>query len=219
MVAAGIAREHGFFLDALTIDYNQRHRRELQAAKHIAEKLGAVTHVVLPLDLRRFGASALTDDIEVPKKGVGEGIPITYVPARNLIFLSLAVGFAEASGASDIFIGINALDYSGYPDCRAEFIASFAETARLATKAGIEGKPFKVHTPLQYMTKADIVREAARLGLDPAWTWSCYDPMPDGKACGLCDSCRCGSRGLRKRVSKTHSTRLSEMTDDRRIQR
>jgi len=196
MVTAGIAQEQGFSLYALTIDYNQRHRRELQAAERIAAELGAARHVILPLDLRRFGGSALTDDIAVPKEGVGPGIPVTYVPARNLIFLSLTVGFAEASGASDIFIGINALDYSGYPDCRPEFIASFAETARLATKAGIEGKPFAVHAPLQYMTKADIVREAARLGLDPAWSWSCYDPMPDGAACGLCDSCRLRLKGF-----------------------
>jgi 7-cyano-7-deazaguanine synthase len=196
MVTAGIARERGFSLYAVTIDYNQRHRRELQAAERIAEKLGVSKHVVLPLDLRRFGGSALTDDIEVPKTGLGEDIPITYVPARNLIFLSLTVGFAEASGASDIFVGINALDYSGYPDCRPEFIASFTETARLATRAGVEGTPFAVHAPLQHMTKSDIVREATRLGLDPAWSWSCYDPMPDALACGLCDSCRLRLKGF-----------------------
>jgi 7-cyano-7-deazaguanine synthase len=196
MVAAGIAREQGYSLHALTIDYNQRHRRELEAAERIAGRLGALSHVVLPVDLRRFGGSALTDDIEVPKKGVGADIPVTYVPARNLIFLSLTVGFAEATGASDIFIGVNALDYSGYPDCRPEFIASFTETARLATRAGIEGNPFNVHAPLQYMTKADIVREAARLALDPGWSWSCYDPMPDSKACGLCDSCRLRLKGF-----------------------
>jgi 7-cyano-7-deazaguanine synthase len=196
MVTAGIAREQGFALQALTIDYNQRHRRELLAAQGIAERLGAQRHVVLPVDLRRFGASALTDDIKVPKDGIGSGIPVTYVPARNLIFLSLTVGFAEASGVSDIFIGINALDYSGYPDCRPEFIASFVETARLATKAGIDGMPVKVHAPLQYMTKADIVREAGRLGLDPGWSWSCYDPTPDGVPCGLCDSCRLRLKGF-----------------------
>jgi 7-cyano-7-deazaguanine synthase len=196
MVTAGIARERGFSLAALTIDYNQRHRREVQAAGGIADKLGIAKHVVLPLDLRQFGGSALTDDIEVPKRGLGEDIPVTYVPARNLIFLSLTAGFAEASGASDIFIGINALDYSGYPDCRPEFIASFADTARLATRAGAEGTPFVVHAPLQYMTKADIVREAARLRLDPAWSWSCYDPMSDGTACGLCDSCRLRLKGF-----------------------
>jgi len=196
MVTAGLAREMGFALHALTIDYKQRHRRELEAAQRIAERLGAARHVVLPLDLRRFGGSALTDDIPVPKHGVGTEIPVTYVPARNLIFLSLTVGFAEATGGSDIFIGINALDYSGYPDCRPEFIASFAETARLATRAGIEGSPFAIHAPLQHMTKADIVREAVRLGLDPAWSWSCYDPTPAGLACGLCDSCRLRLKGF-----------------------
>ena len=196
MVTAGLAREAGFALHALTIDYGQRHRRELAAAEAIAAHLDVARHVVLPLDLRQFGGSALTADIDVPKTGVGTDIPITYVPARNLIFLSLTVGFAEASGASDIFIGVNALDYSGYPDCRPEFIASFAETARLATKAGVEGSPFAVHAPLQHMGKAEIAAEAARLGLDPAWSWSCYDPSPDGRACGLCDSCRLRLKGF-----------------------
>ncbi len=196
MVSAALAREQGFAIHALTIDYGQRHLRELQSAETIAAKLGVDRHVVLPLDLRRFGGSALTDDIEVPKDGVGEEIPVTYVPARNLVFLALTVGFAEASGARDIFIGVNALDYSGYPDCRPEFIASFAETARLGTKAGAEGQPFRINAPLQHMTKADIARECARLGLDPAWSWSCYDPAPDGKACGLCDSCRLRRKGF-----------------------
>ena len=196
MVTAGLAREAGFALHALTIEYGQRHRRELAAAEAIAAHLDVARHVVLPLDLRQFGGSALTADIDVPKTGVGTDIPITYVPARNLIFLSLTVGFAEASGASDIFIGVNALDYSGYPDCRPEFIASFAETARLATKAGVEGSPFAVHAPLQHLGKAEIAAEAARLGLDPAWSWSCYDPQPDGRACGLCDSCRLRLKGF-----------------------
>ena len=196
MVTAGLAHEAGFALHALTIDYGQRHRRELAAAEAIAAHLDVARHVVLPLDLRQFGGSALTADIDVPKTGVGTDIPITYVPARNLIFLSLTVGFAEASGASDIFIGVNALDYSGYPDCRPEFIASFAETARLATKAGVEGSPFVIHAPLQHMGKAEIAAEAARLGLDPAWSWSCYDPAPDGRACGLCDSCRLRLKGF-----------------------
>ena len=196
MVTAGLAREAGFELHALTIDYGQRHRRELAAAEAIAAHLDVARHVVLPLDLRQFGGSALTADIDVPKAGVGTDIPITYVPARNLIFLSLTVGFAEASGASDIFIGVNALDYSGYPDCRPEFIASFTETARLATKAGVEGSPFVIHAPLQHMGKAEIAAEAARLGLDPAWSWSCYDPQPDGRACGLCDSCRLRLKGF-----------------------
>jgi 7-cyano-7-deazaguanine synthase len=196
MVTAGLAREAGFALHALTIDYGQRHRREIAAASAIAERLGVARHVVLPLDLRRFGGSALTDDIEVPKQGVGSGIPVTYVPARNLIFLSLTVGFAEASGAADIFIGVNALDYSGYPDCRPEFIASFAETARLATRAGVEGSPFRIHAPLQHLGKAEIAAQASRLGLDPVWSWSCYDPAPDGRACGLCDSCRLRLKGF-----------------------
>ena len=196
MVAAGLAREAGFEIHALTIDYGQRHRREIAAAEAIAERIGVARHVILPLDLRQFGGSALTDDIDVPKHGVGGGIPVTYVPARNLIFLSLTVGFAEASGASDIFIGVNALDYSGYPDCRPEFIASFAETARLATRAGVEGSPFAIHAPLQYMGKAEIAAEAQRLSLDPGWSWSCYDPAPDGRACGLCDSCRLRLKGF-----------------------
>ena len=196
MVAAGIARERGFALNALTIDYNQRHRREIEAAREIASALDVARHVVLPLDLRRFGGSALTDDLAVPKDGVGDAIPITYVPARNLIFLSLTLGWAEALRAHDIFIGVNALDYSGYPDCRPEFIASFAETARLATKDGVEGRPFTFHAPLQHWGKARIAQEAHRLGLDPAMSWSCYDPTPDGLACGLCDSCRLRRAGF-----------------------
>ncbi|MEP2236501.1 MAG: 7-cyano-7-deazaguanine synthase QueC [Alteripontixanthobacter sp.] len=196
MVTAALAREQGFALQALTIDYNQRHRRELTAANLIAEKLGAARHVILPLDLSRFGGSALTDDIAVPKGGVGDDIPVTYVPARNLVFLALTAAFAEASGSSDIFIGVNALDYSGYPDCRPEFIASFAETARLGTKAGIEGAPFTIHAPLQMLGKADIAKETMRLGLDPSWSWSCYDPDPSGIACGLCDSCRLRRQGF-----------------------
>jgi 7-cyano-7-deazaguanine synthase len=196
MVAAAIAREQGFALNALTIDYNQRHRREIDAAREIAGVLGAVRHIVLPLDLRRFGGSALTDDLAVPKTGLGTEIPVTYVPARNLIFLSLTLGWAEPLGVHDIFIGVNALDYSGYPDCRPEFIASFAETARLATKDGIEGRPFAIHTPLQHWGKARIAEEAHRLGLDPAMSWSCYDPTPEGLACGSCDSCRLRRAGF-----------------------
>jgi len=208
MVTAGLAREAGFELHALTIDYGQRHRRELVAAEAISARLGVARHVLLPLDLRQFGGSALTDEIEVPKTGVGDDIPVTYVPARNLIFLALTVGFAEASGASDIFIGVNALDYSGYPDCRPEFIASFAETARLATKAGVEGSPFAIHAPLQHMGKAEIAAEAARLGLDPAWSWSCYDPLSDGRACGLCDSCRL-RRGAMNEAGVADGTRYA----------
>ena len=198
MVTAGIAREQGFALNALTIDYNQRHRRELESAKQIAGELGADRHVVLPLDMRAFGGSALTADIDVPKDGVGEDIPVTYVPARNLVFLSLTLAWAEAIGARDIFIGVNALDYSGYPDCRPEFIQGFADLARLATKAGAQGGEFTLHAPLQYLGKAEIVSEAYRLGLDPVTSWSCYDPMPDGSACGKCDSCRLRLEGFSK---------------------
>ncbi|MBX7494459.1 7-cyano-7-deazaguanine synthase QueC [Qipengyuania sp. 6B39] len=196
MVTAAIARERGHTLHALTIDYGQRHVRELQSAKAIAAKLGVERHVELPLDLRRFGGSALTDDIDVPKTGVGDDIPVTYVPARNLVFLALTTAFAETSASRDIYIGVNALDYSGYPDCRPEFIASFAETARLGTKQGVEGEPFTIHAPLQHMSKADIARECHRLGLDPAWSWSCYDPTPEGTACGACDSCRLRRKGF-----------------------
>jgi 7-cyano-7-deazaguanine synthase len=195
MVAAGLAREGGFRLIALTIDYNQRHRVEIEAARRVAAALGAESHILLPLDLTAFGGSALTADIAVPKSGVGEGIPVTYVPARNTIFLSLALGCAEAAGARDLFIGVNALDYSGYPDCRPEFIEQFQRLATLATKAGDEGGRFTVHTPLQHMSKADIAREANRLGLDAGLSWSCYDPSPDGRHCGLCDSCRLRSKG------------------------
>lgn len=196
MVVAGLAREAGFRLFALTIDYNQRHRCEIDAARTIAATLGAERHVILPLDLRQFGGSALTDDIEVPKDGLGPDIPITYVPARNLVFLSLTLAWAESLGARDIHIGVNALDYSGYPDCRPEFIAGFADLADLATKAGAEGRRFVIHAPLQYLGKAEIVREAARLGLDPAMSWSCYDPQPGDQACGLCDSCRLRREGF-----------------------
>lgn len=196
MVVAGLAREVGFAINALTIDYNQRHRRELDAATAIAAKLGVTRHVILPLDLRQFGGSALTDEIAVPKDGPGTDIPVTYVPARNLVFLSLTLAWAEAIGATDIFIGVNALDYSGYPDCRPEFIAAFAELARLATKVGDEGGRFAIHAPLQFLGKAQIAREAARLGLDPAMSWSCYDPQADGRACGLCDSCRLRRAGF-----------------------
>jgi 7-cyano-7-deazaguanine synthase len=197
MVVAGLAREAGYRVNALTIDYNQRHRREIEAAQVIATALEVERHVVLPLDLRRFGGSALTDDIAVPKEGVGqEAIPVTYVPARNLVFLSLTLAWAEALHARDIFIGVNALDYSGYPDCRPEFIAGFSDLANLATKAGAEGEGFTIHAPLQYLGKAEIAREAQRLGLDPAMSWSCYDPQPDGSACGLCDSCRLRKAGF-----------------------
>jgi 7-cyano-7-deazaguanine synthase len=195
MVCAAIARERGFAVTGLTIDYNQRHRAELEAARTIAAEL-ADRHVVVPLDLRPFGGSALTGDIDVPKDGVGEGIPVTYVPARNTIFLSLALGLAEASGARDLFIGVNALDYSGYPDCRPEFIAEFERLANIATKAGVEGDSFTLHAPLQHMTKAEIAREAQRLGLDAGLSHSCYDPLADGRHCGRCDACRLRAKGF-----------------------
>jgi 7-cyano-7-deazaguanine synthase len=196
MVTAALAQERGFAVHALTVDYGQRHRLELQSAERIAHQLGLARQTSITLDLRAFGGSALTDAIDVPKSGVGDDIPVTYVPARNLVFLALTTACAEAAGSSDVFIGVNALDYSGYPDCRPEFIASFAETARLGTKAGVEGAPFTIHAPLQHMTKADIARECARLDLDPAWSWSCYDPTPEGLACGLCDSCRLRKKGF-----------------------
>ncbi len=196
MVVAAIAREQGFRVHALTIDYNQRHRREIDAARVIADALGAVHHVVLPLDLTAFGGSALPSDIAVPKDGVGAGIPVTYVPARNLVFLSLTLAWAEALHSRDIFIGVNALDYSGYPDCRPEFIAAFQDLAGMATKAGAEGGSFRIHAPLQYMGKDEIALEAQRLGLDAGMSWSCYDPQPGGKACGLCDSCRLRQGGF-----------------------
>ena len=204
MVCAALAREAGFGVLALTVDYNQRHRVELGAARRIAAEL-ADRHIVLPLDLTAFGGSALTSDIAVPKEGVGAsgrgGIPVTYVPARNTVFLSLALAWAEAAGAHDLFVGVNALDYSGYPDCRPEFIAAFEALANRATRAGVEGAEsgrggFTIHAPLQHMTKADIAREAVRLGLDAGLSHSCYDPAPDGAACGLCDACRLRAKGF-----------------------
>ena len=200
MVCAGLAREAGFAVLALTIDYRQRHRIELVAAKTIAAQL-ADRHIILPIDLSAFGGSSLTDDsIAVGKDGVGaegqQGIPLTYVPARNTVFLSLALAWAEAAGARDLFVGVNALDYSGYPDCRPDFIAAFQALANQATRAGVEGAGFTVHAPLQHMTKADIAREAARLGLDAGISHSCYDPAPDGGACGRCDACRLRAKGF-----------------------
>ena len=195
MVCAALARESGFEILALTIDYGQRHRVEIDSARRIAARL-ADRHIVLPLDLTAFGGSALTSDIAVPKDGVGEGIPVTYVPARNTIFLSLALGLAEASGARDIFIGVNALDYSGYPDCRPQFVEEFERLANLATKAGVEGDGFTIHAPLLNLTKADIALEAQRLGVDAGLSHSCYDPLPDGTHCGKCDACRLRAKGF-----------------------
>ncbi|MEO6247375.1 MAG: 7-cyano-7-deazaguanine synthase QueC [Sphingomicrobium sp.] len=195
MVCAALAREQGFAVLALTVDYGQRHRVELDAARAIAAHL-AERHVILPIDLAVFGGSALTADIAVPKGGVEDGIPATYVPARNTVFLSLALAWAEAAGARDLFVGVNALDYSGYPDCRPEFIEAFEALSNRATKAGVEGDRFTVHAPLLHLTKAVIAREAARLGLDAGMSHSCYDPAPDGGACGLCDACRLRARGF-----------------------
>lgn len=196
MVVAGLACEAGYSVCALTIDYSQRHRREIDAARSIAAHLCIARHIILPLDLRQFGGSALTDDIAVPKDGLTANIPVTYVPARNLVFLSLTLAWAEALGARDLFIGVNALDYSGYPDCRPEFITGFERLADLATRAGSQGESFTIHAPLQYLGKSDIAREAERLNLDPAMSWSCYDPEPNGRACGRCDSCRLRRSGF-----------------------
>ena len=196
MVAAGIAREADSPSTRSPSTTTSATVARSNSARRIAESLDARRHVILPLDLRQFGGSALTDNIAVPKTGIEPGIPVTYVPARNLVFLSLTLAWAEAIGACDLFIGVNALDYSGYPDCRPEFIASFEETARLATRDGVGGASFTIHAPLQQWTKARIAEEAKRLGLDPAMSWSCYDPGPDGRPCGECDSCRLRLKGF-----------------------
>ena len=189
--AAAIAREQGFTLHALTISYGQRHARELDAARAVAQWLGVARHIELDVDLSAFGGSSLTSDMPVPKDRPIDPteIPSTYVPARNTVFLSLALGWAEVLKARDIFIGVNALDYSGYPDCRPEFIAAFEQLASLATAEGVHGTRFTVHAPLQFLSKADIVRRGVGLGLDYGLTHSCYDPLPDGRPCGGCDSC------------------------------
>jgi len=193
----GVARREGFECYALSFDYGQRHRIELEAAERIARHFGAAEHRVAKIDLRAFGGSALTDDIEVPKDSLAEGIPITYVPARNTIFLSYALAWAEVLECSDIFIGVNAIDYSGYPDCRPEFIAAFEHMANLATKAGIEGRTLlRIHTPLSKLNKAGIVRLGVEVGLDFALTHSCYDPDEEGRPCGHCDSCLLRRRGF-----------------------
>ncbi|MGC2424734.1 MAG: 7-cyano-7-deazaguanine synthase QueC [Nitrospirota bacterium] len=192
----------GFECHAITFDYGQRHKVEIKAAKKVAKALGAARHLVIKIDLRKFGGSALTSDTPVPKgrsaKKIGEGIPATYVPARNTVFLSLALALAEAAGAHDIFIGVNALDYSGYPDCRPEFIRAFERTANLGTKAGVEGDKFKIHAPLIKMTKAEIVKLGRKLGVDFEMTHSCYDPSPDGAPCGRCDSCLLREKGFKE---------------------
>jgi 7-cyano-7-deazaguanine synthase len=198
-----LAREQGFECYAISIDYGQRHRLELDRARQIAPMLGAVRHTVVSIDLRSIGGSALTAAIDVPKDrpfdAIGHGIPITYVPARNTVFLSLALGHAEVVGAFDIFMGANAIDYSGYPDCRPEYLAAFEKLANLATKAGVEGQgTFRIHAPLLSKTKADIVKEGARLGVDFARTLSCYDPDAAGRACGHCDSCLLRLKGFQE---------------------
>ena len=196
-----IARAEGYECHALSFDYGQRHVCELESAKKVAAVLGAVQHLTLRLDLRAIGGSALTADIDVPKgrsdEAMSTGIPVTYVPARNTIFLSHALAWAEVLGAQDVFIGVNAVDYSGYPDCRPEFTEAFEKLANLATQAGVEGKSrFRVHTPLIELSKAQIVARAYELNVDLSLTWSCYVPEPDGRACGLCDSCLLRKKGF-----------------------
>ncbi|KGM54659.1 7-cyano-7-deazaguanine synthase [Lysobacter daejeonensis GH1-9] len=204
-VVIAIAREQGFAVHALSVSYGQRHTSELDAADRVSKALGAVAHKTVNVDLRSIGGSALTDDIEVPLDTDGhpvgqaaakDAIPVTYVPARNTIMLSIALGWAEVLGANDIFCGVNAVDYSGYPDCRPEFVAAFERLANLATKAGVEGAGLRVHAPLQFMSKADIVREGVRLGVDFAQTVSCYKADEAGRACGHCDACRLRAEGF-----------------------
>ena len=196
-----IAAEAGFELYALSFDYGQRHRFELEAAKRVCGAANVVRHITVPLDLRAFGGSALTDEIAVPKDRseteMSGGIPITYVPARNTIFLSVALGWAEVLGANDLFIGVNAVDYSGYPDCRPEFISAFETLANLATKSGVEGtRPWTVHAPLLALSKSDIIQRGIELGVDYGLTHSCYDPDSQGRSCGHCDSCQLRLKGF-----------------------
>jgi len=198
---AAIAAADGFAIHALSIDYGQRHRFELEAARRVAASMGISRHITVRIGLAALGGSALTAEIPVPKarsrEEMAEGIPITYVPARNTVFLSLALGYAETLGAADIFLGVNAVDYSGYPDCRPEFIAAFERLAQLATKAGVEGSlQFKIHTPLITMTKSQIIRRGAELGVDYSLTHSCYDPASDGRSCGRCDACLIRRQGF-----------------------
>lgn len=194
-VTLALAREQGFACHALSVDYGQRHSSELAAAKRVAQQLGATEYKVVHVDLRSIGGSALTSDIDVPEAG-GAGIPVTYVPARNTIMLAVALGWAEVLGAGDIYCGVNAVDYSGYPDCRPEFIAEFERLANLATKAGVEGAGLRVQAPLLRMSKAEIVREGMRLGVDFSTTVSCYRADADGRACGHCDACRLRAQGF-----------------------
>jgi 7-cyano-7-deazaguanine synthase len=200
--AVAICRNEGYEIYALSFRYGQRHEREVAAAKKIAIALGVREHRVAEIDLRIFGGSALTDTIDVPKNRaeseIASGVPVTYVPARNTIFLSYALAWAEVLGASDIFIGVNALDYSGYPDCRPEFITAFENLANLATKSGVEGQRFRIHAPLISLSKAEIIRRGTELGIDFSLTHSCYDPTTDGRACGRCDSCQIRLKGFRE---------------------
>ena len=196
-VTIAMAREQGFEVYALSVAYGQRHSSELEASERVATMLGAVTHKTVHVDLRSIGGSALTADIDVPEDG-GTGIPVTYVPARNTIMLSIALGWAEVLGSSDIFCGVNAVDYSGYPDCRPAFIESFQSLANVATKAGVEGAGLRIHAPLMEMGKGDIVREGMRLGVDFAATVSCYQADAQGRACGHCDACRLRAEGFAK---------------------
>lgn len=197
-----VARAEGYDTYAISFNYGQRHVRELDAARSVAEALGARRHLIVDVNLREIGGSALTSEIDVPhgrsSDEMAEGIPVTYVPARNTIFLSLALSWAEALDAGNIFIGVNALDYSGYPDCRPAFIEAFTHAANLGTRAGIEGRPFRIRTPLINMTKAEIIRTGLKLGVDYARTHSCYDPRTDGRPCGACDSCLLRSKGFRE---------------------
>jgi 7-cyano-7-deazaguanine synthase len=198
---AAIARAEGYQLFALSVNYGQRHRFELDAARRVAESVGVAKFVVARVNLDQFGGSALTDQIDVPldrgEDEISHGIPVTYVPARNTVFLSLALGYAEVVGAADLFIGVNAIDYSGYPDCRPEFIAEFEKLANLATKAGVEGTMrFRIHTPLIHMTKADIIRRGTELGVAYGLTHSCYAPSDEGVACGRCDACQLRLKGF-----------------------
>ncbi|MGZ0019969.1 7-cyano-7-deazaguanine synthase QueC [Nitrosomonas sp. wSCUT-2] len=192
-----IARDHGFQCYALSVDYGQRHRSELEAAKKVAQSMGAVAHKIIKLDLSAFGGSALTDQaIEIPIAGEKTEIPVTYVPARNTIMLSLALAWAETLQCQDIFVGVNAVDYSGYPDCRPEYIAAFEQMANLATKASVEGKKLTIHAPLMHLSKKDIIQTGLRLGVDFSLTVSCYQADEAGRACGVCDSCRIRKAGF-----------------------
>ena len=209
-----LARNRGFDIYALSFDYGQRHRCELESARRVARSLGITHHMIAKIDLRMFGGSALTDDIEVPKSRshhrISSEIPITYVPARNTIFLSFALGWCEVLGAQDIFIGVNAIDYSGYPDCRPKFLQAFEELANLATKAGVEGNArYRIHAPLLHMSKAQIIKTGVEAGVDFSLTHSCYDPYPNGSACGACDSCVLRRRGFEEALVPD-STRYKE---------